>query len=50
MKGTPNFGLWYPKRKNLTVKNYTDADWVGSIDDKKSTRGNKFFVRDCLVS
>eukprot|EP00253_Pinus_taeda_P019413 PITA_19413 len=34
----------------LTVTAYTDADWAGSIDDRKSTSGNAFFLGDCLVS
>ena len=50
LKGTSDFGLWYPKNSTLTVTAYTDADWVGSIDDRKSTSGNAFFLGDCLVS
>ena len=29
LKGTPDFGLWYPKSSTLTVTTYTDADWAG---------------------
>ena len=35
LKGTPNFGLWYPKSKTLTVTAYTDVDWAKSIDNRK---------------
>ena len=35
LKGTTEFGLWYPKGNELTLVAYTDADWEGSIDDKK---------------
>ena len=34
LKGTKEFGLWYPKGKNLSIIAYTDADWVGCIDDR----------------
>ena len=33
LKGTKEFGLWYPKGKNLSLIAYTDADWAGCIDD-----------------
>ena len=50
LKGTSDFGLWYPKISTLTVTSYTDADWAGSVDDRKSTSGNGFFLGDSLVS
>jgi hypothetical protein len=33
LKGTKEFGLWYPKGKYLSLIAYTDADWAGCIDD-----------------
>ena len=50
LKGTIDFGLWYPKSSTLIVTTYSDADWAGSVDDQKSTSGNAFFMGDCLVS
>eukprot|EP00253_Pinus_taeda_P031716 PITA_31716 len=35
LQGTQNFGLWYPRNADLTLHAYTDANWVGSVDDKK---------------
>ena len=35
LQGTQNFSLWYPRDTDLTVHAYTDADWVGSVDDRK---------------
>jgi hypothetical protein len=29
---------------------YTDADWAGSIDDRRSTSGATFYLGECLVS
>ena len=35
LKGTMEYGLWYPKSNNFTLTKFTDADWAGSINDKK---------------
>ena len=50
MKGTPDFGFRYPKNSTLTLTAYIDVDWDGSVNDRKSTSGNTFFLGDCLVS
>eukprot|EP00253_Pinus_taeda_P001730 PITA_01730 len=44
LQGTQNYGLWYPRGTNLTLHAYTDADWEGSVDDRKSTSGGAFFM------
>jgi hypothetical protein len=49
-KGTLELVLWYPKDKYFTLIAYTDADWDGSIDDRKSTSGGEFFLREFLVT
>jgi hypothetical protein len=33
LKGTKEFGLWYPKEKYLSLIAYTYANWAGCIDD-----------------
>jgi hypothetical protein len=50
LKGTSNFGLWYPRNKGFELITYTNFDWAGSVDDKKRTSGNAFFLEECLVS
>jgi hypothetical protein len=50
LKGTKEFGLWYPKGKYLSLTAYTDADWAGCIDDRRSTSGVAFYLGECLVS
>jgi hypothetical protein len=50
LQATLDFGLWYPKTKEFTLNAYTDADWEGSIDDRKSTSGGAFFLGKCLVA
>jgi hypothetical protein len=50
LKGTKDLGLWYPKGKDLSLISYTDVDWVGCIDDRRSTSGATFYLGECLVS
>ena len=50
LKGTKEFGLWYLKGKDLSLIAYIDADWVGCIDDQRSTSGAVFYLGECLVS
>lgn len=38
LKGTLDFGLWYPKGMYFTLITYTNVHWAGSIDDKKSNK------------
>ena len=45
-----DYGLWYPKCQDFTLKAFIDADWVGSVDDRKSTSGTTFYLGECLVS
>jgi hypothetical protein len=50
LKGTKEFGLWYPKGKYLSLVAYTDANWASFIDDRRSTSGESFYMGECLVS
>jgi hypothetical protein len=38
------------KRKGSITYAYTDADWAGCIDDRRSTSGAVFYLGECLVS
>jgi hypothetical protein len=42
IKGTLDFGLFYPKRSELTLCGYSDADWGGDLDQRRSTRAFVF--------
>ena len=50
LKGTSKFRLWYDRSNGFTLSTYTDANWVGSMDDRKSTNGGAFFFGGRLVS
>ncbi|KAL0551748.1 hypothetical protein IC582_010837 [Cucumis melo] len=48
--GTSDFGILYSSDTTSTLVGYCDADWAGSPDDRKSTFGGCFFVRNNLIS
>jgi hypothetical protein len=50
LKVTEYFGLWYSKWNDISLVSYIDADWVGYINDGRSTSGKNFYLGDCLVS
>ena len=42
VKTTADFGVWYSKDTNDVLAGYSDADWAGNADDRKSTSGVVF--------
>jgi len=50
LKGTMDYGLWYPRNRNFQLSVYLDADWANCVDERKSTSGGAFFLGDSLVS
>ena len=44
LKATPGIGLSFSKNDHMQVEAYTDANYVGSIADKRSTLGYCTFV------
>ncbi|KAK6162476.1 hypothetical protein DH2020_002317 [Rehmannia glutinosa] len=50
LKGTIQYGLFYPKNEIFSLKGYRDSDYAGNIDDRKSTSGSCQFLGDYLVS
>jgi len=47
---TLRYGIWYSRETNLVVAGYSDADWAGNADDRKSTSGGCFYVGNNLVA
>ncbi|KAK0571634.1 hypothetical protein LWI29_019229 [Acer saccharum] len=50
VNGTSNYGIWYSFDTNPSLVGYSDADWPGNCDDRKSTLGGCFFLGNNLVS
>ena len=50
LKSSRGKGLSYTKQGNMQVECYTDADWAGSLDDRRSTSGYCTFVGGNLVA
>ena len=46
---TCDYGLFYNKESNLSLAGFSDSDWAGSADDRKSTIGGCFYVGANLV-
>lgn len=42
LQGTTKYGLWHAKRKEFKLKSYTNYDWAGSLDDRKSTSASSW--------
>lgn len=40
--GTTDFGLLYKHVQSFKLVGYTDSDWGGSLEDRRSTSGNMF--------
>jgi hypothetical protein len=51
LKGTMDYGLSYDGDHDFTLSGYTDADWAGSIADRKSTFGCCFSLGSaCIIA
>ena len=50
VKTTAKFGVLYSKDTSDVLTRYSDIDWAGNADDRKSTSGGCFYVGNNLVS
>ncbi|GJU50927.1 putative ribonuclease H-like domain-containing protein [Tanacetum coccineum] len=50
LKGKPSLGLWYSKDSPWELVAYTDSDYAGATQDRKSTTGGCQFLGNRLIS
>nr|GEY93167.1 putative ribonuclease H-like domain-containing protein [Tanacetum cinerariifolium] len=50
LKGHPKLGLWYPKDSPFDLVAYSDSDYGGASQDRKSTSGGCQFLGRRLIS
>nr|GEY88137.1 hypothetical protein [Tanacetum cinerariifolium] len=50
LKGHPKLGLWYPKESPFDLVAYSDSDYGGATQDRKSTTGGCQFLGRRLIS
>ncbi|CAB4043194.1 Hypothetical predicted protein, partial [Paramuricea clavata] len=50
LKKTVNYGLLYSENANPDCVGFSDADWAGDLNDRKSTSGYTFQINGAAVS
>ncbi|GKD38512.1 hypothetical protein Tco_1258719, partial [Tanacetum coccineum] len=50
LKGKPTLGLWYSRDSPFELVAYTDSDYAGVTQDRKSTTGGCQFLGNRLIS
>nr|GEV04733.1 putative ribonuclease H-like domain-containing protein [Tanacetum cinerariifolium] len=50
LKGHPKLGLWYPKESSFDLVAYSDSDYGGATQDRKSTTRGCLFLGRRLIS
>ena len=50
LKGTQHYGLLYKKGNSDNCSGFSDADWGGDLDDRKSTSGYVFQIGETAIS
>lgn len=50
LKGTREYGIFYQKGGSQTLMGYSDSDYAGDMDDRRSTSGHVFFLSNAAIS
>ncbi|GMP75039.1 hypothetical protein CsSME_00032259 [Camellia sinensis var. sinensis] len=50
VNGTLGYGVWFSTDTTAEITGFSDTDWAGCADDRKSTSGGCFYLGNNLVS
>lgn len=50
LKGIIDLGLFYSSSKDFKLVGYCDSNFVGDVNDRKSTIGFVFFIGNCTIT
>lgn len=50
LKGTVDYGLFYKKDESNELVGFSDSDYDGDLEDRKSTSGHVFMLSSGVVS
>eukprot|EP00253_Pinus_taeda_P029516 PITA_29516 len=50
LSGTCNYGLLYIDISDVTLAGYSDSDWAGNLDDRRSITGYAFSIGSGVIS
>ena len=50
LKGTLNFGLLYIDKFDVQLPGFFDSDWIGNLDDRRSTTRYAFNIGSRVIS
>jgi len=50
LKGCPSKGLFFPIISSITLQGFSNTDWAGCLDRRRSISGQCFFLGHSLIS